>query len=204
MPDFCTCGTQLVENASFCHRCGRPTREISVEQAEPAPTPPPLPKQEAGTALRFQGLPMGFSNPLAVRVAFVMSLAAMLLELIPVVNLLFVIWWLGAGWCAVAVYRRLTGAPVTVAAGARLGSITGVLTFVSMAIMSALTVALMGTEFREQMIKQDPRMTQVMSDPVTMTLVVVMATAVMFAMIVGTCAAGGALGAKFPPRSRPA
>jgi hypothetical protein len=204
MPDFCTCGTQLVENASFCHRCGRPTRELILQPTPADATPPPLPKVEPVTMPRIQGLPMGFGNPLAVRVAFVMSLVTMLLELIPVVNLLFVVWWLGAGWCAVAMYRRLTGSPVSVAAGVRLGSITGVLTFVSMVIMSALTLALMGTEFREQLIKQDPRMSQVMSDPVTLTLVVVMAIAVMFAMIVGTCAAGGALGAKFPPKNRPA
>ena len=27
MPEFCTCGTKLVEDARFCHRCGRPTWE---------------------------------------------------------------------------------------------------------------------------------------------------------------------------------
>ena len=32
MPEFCTCGTRLVEDARFCHRCGRPTSEEVVEE----------------------------------------------------------------------------------------------------------------------------------------------------------------------------
>ena len=34
MPEQCTCGTQLVEGARFCHKCGRPTTdepELKVE-----------------------------------------------------------------------------------------------------------------------------------------------------------------------------
>src|SRR5258708_956023 len=102
VPDYCTCGTKLVEDARFCHRCGRPTFEPEV--AEP---PPPMPQPTLQAKLAQ--LPVSFSNPIALRVSFLMSLAIMFLDMIPFLNILFVVWWLGAGWCGVILYRRLTG-----------------------------------------------------------------------------------------------
>src|SRR5437588_5916791 len=117
MPEYCTCGARLVEDARFCHRCARPTRES--EQAAEAP-PAPAAAQSTLQA-RIAQIPVNFRNPVARRVAFLISLAIMLLTMIPVVNLLSV---LGAGWGAVLLYRRLTGLSLSVRAGARLGSIT--------------------------------------------------------------------------------
>ena len=61
-------------------------------------------------------LPVSFSNPIALRVAFLMSLAIMLMTMIPVVNVLSPIWWLVAGLGAVLLYRRLTGLSLSVKA----------------------------------------------------------------------------------------
>ena len=79
MDERCTCGTYLVEDAMFCHKCGRPTREIPnlggaavVEAAIPARAtiPPPLP----------EGPPeIGFNNHVAVRTA----LLAVRLAIVP-------------------------------------------------------------------------------------------------------------------------
>jgi hypothetical protein len=195
MPEYCTCGTQLVENARFCHRCGRP-----VSEAQPVETPPPIPPRPPTLQEKLAQLPVNFSNPVALRVAFLMSLAIMLVEMIPVLNVLFVVWWLAAGWCAVLLYRRITGLSLSVSAGARLGSITGVLTFVSTAVVLTLTMLFAGKQFLDQMIQQDPRMTQVVNDPPMLAAVFLMVLAVVFSLVVGLCAAGGALGARFSAR----
>lgn len=201
-PEKCTCGTVLVENARFCHRCGRPVHELTAaEQAEFAPPiPPPAPPHMAGPTIVIaaQPLPIGFSNPIALRVAFMMSLAIMLVEMLPVVNYLFFVWWLAAGWTGVRVYRRLTGWRLSVSAGARLGSLTGLFAFVSMAIVFSLTMASStGRDMLDQMVKQDPRMSEVVNNPAMLGAVLLMVMVMVFAMVVGMCAAGGALGAKF-------
>jgi hypothetical protein len=194
MPDTCTCGTKLVEDARFCHRCGRPTFE--TEFTEPAPAPPPLTLQA-----KLAQLPVSFSNPVALRVGFLMSLAIMLLDMIPILNILFFVWWLGGGWCGVLLYRRLTGRTLSVSAGARLGSITGVLVFVSLAIVFALTMGFKGKEFLDLMVQQDPRMSQLINDPPMLAAGLLFVLLITFGSVVGICAAGGALGARFAPKA---
>ncbi len=173
---------------------------IEIESS-PEPEAPPVPQTAARTILPST-LPVSFSNPVALRVAFLMSLALMLVQMIPGVNLLFVLWWLAAGWCAVLLYKRITGAVLSVRAGARLGSITGVLTFLSMAIIFALTLLFMGQDFFAQLAKQDPQISQVVGNPPAMAIVMFLGLALVFGVVVGTCAAGGALGARFGNRPR--
>jgi hypothetical protein len=205
MPEICTCGAQLVENARFCHRCGRPTFEIEpVVEAAPVPevqpANPPVRDRQSARALAAS-LPIGFRNPIAMRVAFLMSVAIMLIEMIPDVNLLSVLWWLGAGWGAVALYGRMTGSSLTVKAGARLGTITGILTFLSMTILIACSMLVAGKELFSEMVKQNPQISPVLDDPAQLAGVVLMLLAIIFMVVVGACAAGGALGARFGARS---
>ena len=201
-PERCSCGTALVENARFCHRCGRPVHELTAsEQEEISPTPPPAPAVKAPP----QPLPISFGNPIALRVAFLMSLGIMMVEMVPVVNYLFFAWWLVAGWGGVRLYRRLTGWRLSVAAGARLGSLTGLFAFVSMAVVFSLTMASSsGRDMLDQMVKQDPRMSEVVNNPPMLGAVLLMVLVMVFAMVVGICAAGGALGAKFGAAERKA
>jgi len=203
MPETCTCGTVLVENARFCHRCGRPVGpepQISevVDRAELGAAPPVSP------ANRPVPLPVNFANPIALRVAFMMSLGIIVMQFIPGLNLLSVVWWLAAGWCAVLLYHRTTGLVLSVKAGARLGSITGVLTFVSMAVIFSVTLLFTGKELFDQMIKQNPQISQFMNDPAALIVAMLFALALLFALVVGVCAAGGALGAKFAGRGHTA
>jgi hypothetical protein len=129
-----------------------------------------------------------------------MSLGIMLMEMIPGLNLLFVIWWLAAGWVAVVIYKRITGAVISVGAGARLGSITGVLTFMSMTVAGALQIAISGRQPLDEMLKQTPQAAELSKDPVALSLLLLISLAFVFAVVVGTCAAGGALGARFAAR----
>ena len=90
MPEKCTCGTTLVDDARFCHRCGRPTSQAPENVA--AYDEPVIPVVMAGTGdvspgltplqAKFASLPIGFGNPVALRVAFIMSLSIMLLDVL--------------------------------------------------------------------------------------------------------------------------
>src|SRR4051794_8860906 len=124
MPDFCTCGAQLAPDSLFCHKCGKPQREVAEPEivTQPIP-PPPLPEAPPSPA----SLPLNFHNPVAVRVAATVALIATLLSWIPALNIIL---WLAAGFFAVYLYRRRTGVFLNVRAGVRLGWITGVLMFV--------------------------------------------------------------------------
>src|SRR4051794_17337098 len=105
MPESCTCGAVLVENARFCHRCSRPVdgTEFVPEPTPAAETAAAAPASQAAPARALP--PVSFANPIALRVAFLMSLGLMVVQMIPGVNLLFVLWWLGAGFGAVIMYR---------------------------------------------------------------------------------------------------
>jgi hypothetical protein len=203
MPEFCTCGTKLVEDARFCHRCGRPTSEAVTEEIPPPPVPPPAPPS---LQARLQQLPVNFSNPVALRVALLMAVAIIPVELTPVLSMLSIVWWLGAGWCAVLLYRRLTGSVLSIRAGARLGSITGILTFLSYAIGITIGIFAAGKQFFDQLEKQNPDVSQVVNDPPMLFAVIMLAMAFLFAFVVAVCAAGGALGARYVGRktNRPA
>jgi hypothetical protein len=211
MPATCTCGTRLVEDSLFCHTCGKPQREIEFYQPETTGVePPPLPP------VVIEPLPVArldFRNPIAVRVAFTVALVATLLSWIPAIAIPL---WGGAGYFAVVLYRRSTGALLNVKSGLQLGWITGVLLFGLTAIaftLSLLPAASNGglsAIFKQQMQTQikdpnDPRLQEVLRllDTASGQIVIVLAMLVMlFVMITVLSMAGGALGAKYAQRSR--
>jgi hypothetical protein len=152
-------------------------------------------------------MPIGFGNPIAVRIAFLMSLGILMTTFVPLVNFLIVVWCLLAGWAGVRLYRRLTGLRLSVAAGARLGFLTGLLAAVSLTVVFALGMLVSGQEMLDQisaqMVKQNPGFSEVAKNPSEIGTLLIMAVLLMFVMVVGVCAAGGALGAKFAPPAEP-
>lgn len=182
--------------------CGRP---VSDTDATPVtePSPPPLPQTTApaqGRGLRLDQIPVSFSNPIALRVAFLMSLVVMLLTMIPFINMVSPLWWLGAGLNAVLLYRKLTGVSLSVSAGARLGTITGVLASVCLLAIMALAFTFSGNEMLQEMVRRNPQLSQAMSNTPALVMGVAMSVALLFGVVVGICAAGGALGARFANR----
>jgi hypothetical protein len=181
--------------------------ELTMEPAEEtAPAPPPLPAAAAKPVIALAQLPVSFSNPVAIRVAFLMALATFPVELMPGLSFLILLWWMAAGCFAVLLYRRLTGSALSVRAGARLGSITGVLSFVGIAIVFTVSMLFMGNEFSAQMdlaAKANPAAAQLIHDPMMMFLALLIGLAMMAAAVVGLCAAGGALGARFFTARKP-
>jgi hypothetical protein len=192
----------LVEEARFCHKCGRPTsgrEEIVPEAPRIILTPPVLPPDAAGG--------VSFANPVVLRIAFAAAALSILLDMIPIVGLLFIIWSMGAGYLAVWMYRKRTGLPVSVGSGAKLGWITGVFTFVILTVMVTATVVFsgekLGDEFRSQLTatwSHNPNYKQMLStleNPATLATMIIFMLLCFFVVLSLASVAGGALGARF-------
>jgi hypothetical protein len=208
MPEICNCGAQLLPDSLFCHKCGKPQREI----VEPEPNPSVAPVADAPSAsieaqALPQALPLNFHNPAAVRVAGTVALVTTLLSWIPAVDVFL---WLAAGFFAVVFYRRLTGAYLNVRAGVRLGWITGVLMFAISTVVFTMTVVPMvanggiASMFREQFKNAtDPNVQQALRMLETsqgVIAVLLMTLVMLFVFITFLSMAGGALGARFAGR----
>lgn len=197
MVDYCSCGAQLPPEALFCHKCGKPQREIVTPEPEVAPEPPALPAPPA--PMRVESAPLNFRNPVALRIALVVAASATILSFVlPFVN------WLAGGFFAVFFYRRRTGSLLNVRAGMRMGWITGVLAFVPSALVFAIEgLPHLSTTIEQQMKSlqgQDPAMVRQMaqffqSGPGLATAAM-FSLGAMFVLITILSMAGGALGAK--------
>lgn len=130
MPDYCSCGAALPPDALFCHKCGKPQREIPVVEPEIQVIEPPPPPHPAAEAVK--PLPLNFHNRVAVRIAILMGIASTCLFFLPYLN------WIAAGFFAVFFYRRRTGQTFNVGLGVRMGWITGIVTFAIGLLMVAL------------------------------------------------------------------
>jgi hypothetical protein len=200
MPEFCSCGAQLPPDALFCHKCGKPQREILAPEVETLAradvSPPPPLAQPAAMALSFRNIP-------AVRIALMVAATATILGFfLPFLN------WLAAGFFAVYFYRRRTGLLLNVSAGVRMGWITGVLAFVLSAISFTIQVVPNLSNLIQERLKnlpgQDPALVQQMarffqSGP-GMATAVMFSLAAMFILITMLSMAGGALAAKLGRR----
>jgi hypothetical protein len=198
MPEFCTCGARLPEDAVFCHKCGKPQRDIAPVEPEPPragwQTPPVDEVPDLPPQPQFRTpLPVNFRNPLAVKIAALVSLGASALFFLPYLN------WLAAGYFAVFFYRRKTGNPVNVGAGVRMGWMTGVLTFAILAVFFAGFVLILNSggmrEIFQAQFGKDPRVQQTLNMIQSVPDVLAM-LANFFIFSTFLSMAGGALGAK--------
>ena len=221
--EFCTCGAKLVEDALFCHKCGKPQREIvatHAEEREPldaliaeaaAIKPEPQPPKEP------EGI--NFRNRVAVRTALGSALLSSLLLQIPLPVFVKLFWillcLLVAGFAAVYLYHRRTGQFLTVRNGARMGWLTGVF---GVAIVLVLTVPLLiavqqqggfGAAFRQQIqenagpgfnMEEAMRM---MESPAAVATTLIFVLGFYFMLFTGITMIGGALGAKVLERDQP-
>jgi hypothetical protein len=209
MPEFCSCGAQLPPDSLFCHKCGKPQRDMVATESEPETVdelaaPPPVP-----VAVAPQPPAINFHNLAALRIAFVVAPAAFLLSGIPAVNLVL---WIAAGFLAVFFHRRRTGVLVNVRAGVRLGWITGVIMFAITTVIFTITVIPMATNggiatlFKQQVPNpSDPNVQEALrlleTTPGLAAILLVMLF-MLFVFITLLSMAGGALGAKFVGRDQ--
>jgi hypothetical protein len=199
MPDYCTCGAELPPDALFCHKCGKPQRDITPVEPEP---PPPPPERAPVRAAAIELPPLNFHNGLALRIALVVAITATLLSFLPYLN------WLAAGFFAVYFYRRRTGALLNMESGVRMGWMTGLFMFLIMTCLLTASmlfframggVAAFQAEFKNAV---DPRVLESLKvlqngSEVAKMLVQLFVFTTLLSM------AGGALGAKMPGPARP-
>ena len=133
MPEFCTCGAQLPPDALFCHKCGKPQRELVVPETVAPPTVT-LPVTVLPPPPAVAPLPLNFHNRAAVKIALLVAGLATLLSFLPYVNC-----FLG-GFLAVLLYRRRTSQALNLEAGVRMGWITGLMIFGMTVLMLACLV----------------------------------------------------------------
>ena len=196
MPESCTCGAELPPDALFCHKCGKPQRDIAPQE-RPEEALEPVAKPT------FSPTAPSFRNPVAVRVGMMLASLAALLSSIPLIGLLSPVWFFSAGFLSPFAYRRRTGEPVTMRNGARLGWITGVIGFVISTIVTLLTAgSQLATEMRQQLRNMPiadanmQRTVEALQTPLGIGVLLVAAILVFFAYVMALCTAGGALGAR--------
>jgi len=212
VPERCTCGAILPEDARFCHKCGKPQRDeplIPREEAAPEavgappPGPPSLPTLDPPR--------IGFHNGLAVRIALIAGMLAFLCSVIggqlAIPQEFAFVWLAASGFFAVYLYRRRTGQRLSVANGAHLGWICGLFGFIVVTLALAATAVMLSdpalvTAMREQLHSHGltdanaDQMIQVFRSPSG----ILAALAVSFVLFSALPAFGGALGAKLLDR----
>ena len=222
MADFCSCGAQLPADARFCHRCGRPLRD------DPPPEPeyhsefehPPGIKHSADDlrAIAASAAPaeapaaISFHNANAVRAGFITAIIIWVLMIIPIGGVpgiflkLFVL--LGGGFLAVIFYSRRTGQLLTVAAGARLGWITGVLFYAIWMLFFTVTILFLQDQgglleaYKKQLQEANApadtikQITDIMQSPEVFGAMMLLMFGVMFVAFTLPMILGGAVAAK--------
>jgi hypothetical protein len=201
MPEYCTCGAELPPDARFCHKCGKPQRPepaaelLAHENASSATVAP----ARAVAVLQ----PLSFRNPIALRVGLLAAGLVSLLMMIPGVNYASIVWLLGAGYFSVWIYKRRTGQRLTVRGGARMGWITGVMSFSLVTLIFTLSLVaiqkagglgVLKDRLRELSIQQSAidEAVKLLQNPFE----ILRSLAIMFLVMTIACTAGGALGAK--------
>lgn len=197
MPEYCTCGAKLPEDARFCHKCGKPQFEYPVPDAEPE-APPPLP-------VAADVAEVGFRDKAAVRISLLTTLGAYVLIVVPVPPVVEILWlafvFFSAGFISAFIYSRRTQRAITPRNGLRLGWMTGLFSF-GIVAMLAIVSLLNLSQFREQIsqMSRDPTYraaAPLLSDPAFVVAALVLAVVILFVLFTLLSIAGGALCAKF-------
>jgi hypothetical protein len=149
---------------------------------------------------------MNFRNPVALRIAFTAATLAALLSWVPILDPIL---WLGAGYFSVFFYRRRTGHLLNLAAGLRMGWITGVMMFAILALLFTAFVIALNTSGSMEMLQayfknaSDPRLQEGLKMLQSGSGVAIFLMQ-LFLFITCLSMVGGALGAKLVGRaSRP-
>ena len=205
MAEYCSCGAQLPPDALFCHKCGKPQRELVAPEVEsntyPAAVVDAVPPPPPPTQPQPQPLPLNFHNRVAVRISLLAAVSATVLIVLLPLN------WLGAGFFAVFFYCKKTGFRLDVASGVKIGWITGLIAYAFYAIVFTarlLPDALSGhlgktiLEQKKTSAIQDPTTVQQATKMVESNpgMVIVLLLGMLFVLVTCLSMAGGALGAK--------
>jgi len=201
MPESCTCGASLPPDARFCHKCGKPQREENITLTDAAETPAAAPPRSLEPPAA--PVPLSFRNPIAVKAGLLAAGLISFVMMIPGVNYAWILWLLGGGYFSVWTYKRRTGQRLTVRGGARIGWMTGVLSFTLITVLFTFCMLMVQRAGGLGVLKErlsDFAFQQSAVDEVIKLLQnpyeILRSLIVMFVVMTLTCTAGGALGAK--------
>ena len=179
---------------------------LTEEAREAERTLNALPRREEET----EAPPIGFSNVHALRACYWPAVIAALLGNLPGLNLLCFAWHPGAGFLSVQSYRRRTGREVAPKEGAKLGFMTGVVSFTLSLILLAVGSLLPGSggmmggfrrmqqEFEKSgQAELAEQFAKLIDDPAALAVVLLFALAVSFFFTAGLATLGGVFGARF-------
>ena len=203
MPEtFCTCGSALPKQAEFCPSCGRPLTEAALTRERVAHAAIRLEVSEPGA-----DLPPSFGNPHAVRACYWAAAAAAIVSSLPFMLLFGFVIYPAAGFFAVRSYRRRSGVTTSEADGAKLGLMTGVMTFaLFMVLLATLALGSEGLagaaeEFAAQLEESGQAefaasLSEMFASPVVMVSYLLSVLVLFFTLVAGFTSLGGLLGAK--------
>ena len=211
MPPHCSCGAELPPEARFCHKCGRPLFEQ-----------PPVEEPEAEEIVAQvvaevpAPLEISFRNPIAVRTALITAMLGSVLSSLPIPppGVWLLISLILAGFLAVFLYTRRTGESLTIVAGARMGWITGLFSFVISTVLFTFSVIMISNKggfeafYKEQMqahMTQQADMEQflqLLQAPAGLAVVLFLTLGMLFILFTVFPTLGGVLGAKVLERDR--
>lgn len=211
MPTHCSCGAELPPDARFCHKCGKPVFEQEAEEA-------PNAAEIVATVIAEPPKPLeiNFRNPVAVRTALITAMVGSVLSSLPIPppGLWLLISLMLAGFLAVFLYTRRTGEALTIVAGARMGWITGLFSFVISTVLFTFSVLMISNKggfeafYKEQMqshMSQQADMEQflqLLQTPAGLAVVLFLTLAMLFILFTVFPTLGGVLGAKVLERDR--
>jgi hypothetical protein len=203
----CDCGWRSIpQGASFCPGCGKPltAQALEIERQANAFQRPRAEEEESGPADRVT-----FGTPGALRSCYWSAAFAAIFMSLPYGLLFFFIVFPGAGFYAVHSFRRQTQRKVTLRSGAKLGFLTGVITFALLLILATIAIAVPGSPgFDAQLDEVEAayrqqgnaevvaNLQQLRKDPAALALVALMGLSIGFCLTAAFATAGGALGAK--------
>ncbi|MGA8026921.1 MAG: zinc ribbon domain-containing protein [Bryobacteraceae bacterium] len=204
MQQRCTCGAVLPDDARFCHKCGKPQYEEDIarlatpEPAPASPQPPPRPLPDT-SGISFKNSRAVLISVLVAGAAFLGSGAAALVS-----PLLWPLVLMAAGFLAAVLYRGHSAEPLTAAAGARLGWMTGICLFIVFAIVAAVFTTYLASPAGTDLIKQLQSMPQfakiAIDNPHDLMMNILVSAIPTFFMVTLLPGLGGMLGAKLSAR----
>lgn len=203
----CDCGwSGIPQGASFCPGCGKPLTADARESERQANAfqRPQAEEEESGPV---DGVTFG--TPGALRSCYWSAAFAAIILSLPYASLLCFIVYPAAGFYSVHSFRRQTGKHVTLRAGAKLGFLTGVITFALLLILLTIASSMPGSpgmsatldELESSFAQQGEtelveRVKTLRADPTALGLLALISLSIGFAVTTGFATAGGALGAK--------
>jgi hypothetical protein len=206
VPERCTCGAILPEEARFCHKCGKPQFEEDAARLDAleAPAAPPLP-----TAPRVPGTGISFKNSRAVLVTLIVAVGALFgvtalgLTVPPLVPILLC----AAGFVAVRLYKGQSAEALSTAAGARLGWMTGLWLFLVVVIVCAISALYVSSPEGWEQVRsawnQLPKSSKLPDSQHDFFVQILIGLPFSFFLLTLLPGLGGILGAKMSTRRRP-